>query len=107
MKPQTGAPCVACGKGQDVTRIATDRPRPGDSQIVCRSCLGAAMESVGPPADAHTRVCSGAHRADDDGRFAIVAAWPQFSHAGRRRLACVRHLREALDALTPERTTAQ
>jgi hypothetical protein len=74
---------------------------------VCRGCLGRAMQAVGPgrgPEALNTRTCSGWHRGDDGDRFAVAAEWPLRSFGPPPYwLACVRHLNEALDALSPER----
>lgn len=95
--------CFVCGAVKDVIRVATDRPGPGATEIVCRSCLGRALRSLGPGVPSlHTRACV-ACPDDDDRRFAVVAIWPLTSFAAPPFWpACAPHLRAALDAPTPE-----
>jgi hypothetical protein len=97
--------CFVCGTGKDLTRAMTDRPRPGDSEIVCRSCFGAAMLNVGPATSGHIRTCSGRHAADDEGRWSVVHGWPLGSAGREIRFACASHLRAALLALDPKEMT--
>lgn len=77
-------------------------------RMVCADCLGRALPRVGPgrgPDALRTLNCSGEHAKTDDTRYAVVAQWPNRSHAPPPYwLACAPHLNDALDALTLEGT---
>lgn len=93
--------CAVCGTASGLQRTAL----PGPAGIVCRSCLDAALKTLGPPTVSSINTCSRPHDGGDPLLYGVVAVWPvRTFHDARQPAirACPVHLAEAIATLTAQ-----